>query len=217
MDGTTTQADAKLGTENAGTPTYTKDQVDKMLRDARTAAMADVGRMKTEAEKALKAASAAADRLKQLEKEREEVELEAAKDEPDRLTMIRTRQQMRQREAELAQAREELNATKTTLTELQSQRAESQKEINAREIAARLGVDLSRLVKLAKFTDGSAEAIEDLAKDLTKNQDFHPDSNRGNGGNTRSALEIRKDFIAGKYSNNPEKYEQDLKAVGARP
>src|SRR3990167_1409112 len=107
MDGTTEQTDATLSSEKTGTPnveTYTKEQVDKMLRDAKSAVLADAGRAKKAAEDALA-------RLNKLEKERQETELEAAKDDPPALAHIKEKQAHRQTLAELEierQARTEL-------------------------------------------------------------------------------------------------------------
>jgi len=208
-DGTATQTDAALGSGEKGTPTFTQEQVDKIVRERETAVMADVGRLKAEADKALNAAKGAAERLRHMEQEREQAELESAKDNPDKLSLIRTRQQVRQRETELALARDELNATKAALTEIQTRQTEDSREKHVETIAVRLQVDPSRLAKLAKFTDGTAEAIEAIAKELPKKTPVgpaKPDSNVTTGGGTRiPTLEEVK-------SVSPEEFERKIKA-----
>ncbi|KKN04781.1 hypothetical protein LCGC14_1094100, partial [marine sediment metagenome] len=66
-----------------------------------------------------------------------------------------------------------------------------------REIATRLSVEPERLIRLASRTDGTTEAIEDVAKDLPKlepQEPLNPDSNRSFGG-TQSEEKIRKNYM----------------------
>ena len=217
-DGTQTQDGVTPDSETTETPkTYTQAELDKAIRDARTAVTADVGRLKAESDKAYKAATAASERLVRLQREQEERELESAKNEPDKLTAIRERQTRRQKETELEEAQKKLDEANTKLQELSTRDAETTRERTTREIAERLRVDTSRLTKLAKYTDGSAEAIEEIAKELPKlapkqTTNFRPDSSEAAGGTPRSVEQVQKDYIAGKI--NTVQYAEKMKALG---
>ncbi len=158
-DGTVNQGDATLTVEKPETPnveTYTKEQVEKVVRDTRSAVLADVGRAKKSAEDALA-------RLEQLENERLQSELEAAKDDPAELVRIQAIHDGRKAKAELAQVNSEL-------AEYRESKALSVKEATAKEVATRLQVNAETLIRLAKVTDGSTDAIEAIAKELPKVQ-----------------------------------------------
>jgi hypothetical protein len=196
-DGTTEQTDVTLEAAKAQTPqTISLVDHEKILRDKTSAIMADVGRQKAEAERALKAATDAQARLDKLEQDRIQAELEAAKGDPDKLSVIQERQKRRQIESELDKARQELTDKTTKLQSYESKDAESAREKQAREIATKLNVDPAKLVKLARFTDGSADAIEEIAKELPKTgkASFRADSNAHVGGSL-SFEQIRADFI----------------------
>ena len=221
-DGTQTQDDVKLNPEKEQTPqTYTKEQVEKLVRDARTAVQADVGRMRTEADKALKAAQSASERLLRLQKEQDDRELDAAKDNPPIQTAIQERQRRRQAESDLQVAQDKLNETNSKLQELSNKEKEVARERITHEIATRLNVDPARLVKMAKFTDGSATEIEDIAKELPKlnpsppRNTFRPDSNETVGGSPQSVTQIQEDYVKGKISN--VQYSEKMKALGKTP
>jgi DNA-binding MurR/RpiR family transcriptional regulator len=151
-----------------------------------------------------------------MEKERQEAELEAAKDEPDKLAKIRLQQELKKRESDLAKAQDELNNATTKINELTSKDKEINLQTSVKEIAKKMGVSEVTLSKLAKFTDGTVEAIEELAKDLPKQDTkLEPDDNRSHGGSPQSVNQIRSDYIAGKI--NSVQYAEKLKAVGAQP
>ncbi len=198
LDGTKDQSDVTLTTGNEGTPeelpeSLTREQVQKLVRDTRSAVMADVGRMKTEANKAMEAAKGAQERLTQMIRQQEEAELEVVKDEPDKYTAIQERQKRRVVEQELTEAKERLQS-------IEKERAEAKKIETSQQIATRLNVDAKRLTNLARFTDGSAEAIEEIAKDLPKLSEkpvLRPDSNVTLGG-----LATREQIIAA-YTKDP--------------
>lgn len=193
QDGTKTQPDATLTAEKTQTPTFTQEQVDKAVRDARSAVLADAGRSKTAAEKALS-------RLSELEKRIADEELEAARDEPDKLTALRERQQRRQAESELAQVRQELSERDELVKQHETEKAEAMRERNTLDIATRMNVDPVRLAKLAKFTDGTAEAIEDIAKELPR-KDGKPPLKLDSSGTIGGGLS-REQIIAA-YTKDP--------------
>ena len=225
-DGTQTKTDTKLSSGKAETPketpTFSQEQVDKMLRDRETSIKADIGRQKAEADKALKAAQAAQKRVDEMLRRQEEAELEANKDDPAELRRIRAEQARKKAESESAEVKAQLDDANARLAEREAKDRERDKENTARDIATRLQVDPVRLAKLAKYTDGSVEAIEEVAQDLPKlnpnpppGGGFRPDSNRSHGGGTRTKYEIMQDFNSGNISN--VQYEEQLKAIGEKP
>jgi len=168
QDGTEQKQDVTTSGTATGTSMFTSEQVAEQVRKAKSDALADVGRLRTSADNAVKAAQAAEGRITQMLKEQEERELEAVKDNPDGISAIRERQKRRQLESELTTARTELNDKSEKLKGYEASESKSTQERKAREIASRLGVDAERLLGIVKFTDGSAEAIEEIAKELPK-------------------------------------------------
>ncbi len=215
VHGAEAESHVTLGTEQKQTATYTQDQLEKAIREAKTSVMADARRFQVEGEKALKAAQDARDRLAQLERDREEAELEAAKDEPDKLRAIRLTQELRQHKADLAKARDELAAKDAKLIDLTAREQEELRKVTVKEVAAKTGVSASLLAKLAKATDGTAEAIEDIAKDLPKEAHLRPDSNRSLGGTSQSKTQVMQDYTSGKI--NTVQYAEKMRALGEEP
>ncbi len=165
--------------------TFTQKELEEATRKARSDVLAEAGRYKAESERALKAAQAAQKRLDDMQRVQDEADLETHRDEPEKLSAIKERIARRKAESDLEEAMQKLNEKDEKLKELEGKEAESTKERNAREIAARLGIDANRLAKLARFTDGTTEAIEDIAKDLPKLQEKKPlttDSGKTKGG-----------------------------------
>lgn len=187
-DGTEAITADKSSQQSTGTSTYTEDQVKERERKARSDALADAGRARVEAERATKAAQSALDRLSRMEQDRIEGELESYKDDPAEIRRIRAEQKAKQLESELAIARQELDDERATKTVLETEKRELSKTQIARDIATRLNVNIDQLVKLSKYTDGTLEAIEELASELPKGGGMtsgRPDSNQGNGGGER--------------------------------
>ena len=180
---------------------YTQEEVDKAVRDAKSAALADVGRFKAESTNALKAAQAAQERVNQMLKDQEARELEDARGDPERLSIVQERQRRRALETELGAMRLELQEKNTTLQQLQSETTEVQRNRLVEQTASRYQVDVARLGKMAKYTDGSIEQIEDLAKELAVKSALKADSGGAIGG-TGSWEEIRSAYI--KDPRNPE-------------
>ena len=191
MDRQTTEADATLSSGESGTSL--EQQIKAAELKGKSDALADVNRTLAESTKARKAAEAAEQRVTQMVREYEET----IKDEPDKLNEFRGRQAKAQANAELARVTQELDEAKTRLAKIETEKGESATQQKAREIATRLSVDVDTLIKLAKFTDGSPEAIEDIPKDLSKinpQNPLNPDSNGGKGSNA-SEKQIRERFI----------------------
>ena len=203
-DGTTTQPGAKPSAGQAGTPTpqqtFTKDEVDKAVRDGRSAALADIGRLTKESANSLKAAQEAQARVNQMVAEEDKRELEGAEGDPQRLSALQERQRRRTAESELATTKQELAQKNELIQQTETERAESKRTQIVQEVATRFTVDPARLARLAKATDGSVEAIEDLAKDLptgTPKTPLKPDSGGAIGGH------IGREKIIADYVKSP--------------
>ena len=183
-DRTEAQTDVALGDENTETPKeepqFTPDQqahIDKKVLDAKTAATADVGRFQAEAEKAkrdaqrsLDASTAALERTKLIRKEQDEAELKAAEGDKEQLSAVKEMQKRRMVETELDEAKLKLNQRDEELSQVKKDSEEATKTQTAQKIATRLGIDADRLIKLSKFTDGSAESMEGIAQELPKKE-----------------------------------------------
>lgn len=214
------QADNQTSPEQPGTSvSYTQAQVDKLVKQremkARSDALADFGRVK-------KAAEEATARLERIEREREEAELTSARDEPDKLAIIHARQQSRKSMTELERVKAELEEARVKLAELSIKDAETRKQAVVQEIASEYGVDSAMLAKLAKYTDSSPEAIEEIAQSLPRAQAegstpivLRPDSNRSKGGAPLNKYEIMKNYSSGKM--NTVQYAEAMKAAGFQP
>jgi hypothetical protein len=213
QDGQEKQSDVTLTTGNTKTPKFTQAQVDKAVRDATSAVGADIGRLKAESEKAMKAAQAAQARLEQMQKDQEQAELEAAREEPDKLAVIRERQARKKAEAELATERQIRTEYEARLKQTDAEKAEATRKENVKAIAAKQGVDPVKLDKLAKFTDGSLEAIEDIAKDLPKAQKGNLRLDPGNTlGGSVTFEEVREAFINNPYDLAVKQRYLEMKA-----
>lgn len=218
LDGTQEGADATTSPQAAPTSeAITREQLEAAVRKARSDALADFGRVK-------KAADEAAARLARYEKERDEAELSAVGDDPQKLAEVRARQQSRQSSSELERLKQELAERDAQLAELRSQSAEAIRARTVAEMASKHGVDAAILERLAKRTDGTAEAIEELAQSLPKAGApstnpgapvLRPDSNRSRGGSPLTKYQIMQNFTSGKITN--EEYARQMAAIGERP
>ena len=96
-----------------------------------------------------------------------------------------------------------------------AEKAEATKERNAREIASRLSVNANLLAKLAKSTDGSTEAIEEIAKELPKkgeDKTLKADSGKtiGGSGGIPTNMEAFKKWIADMSQEEYEKRKPEI-------
>ena len=196
MDGQEAIAGVTPGSGDTGTSL--EQQIKAAELKGKSDALADVNRTLAESSKSRKAAEAAEQRVTQMLKDYEET----IRDDPDKLNEWRGKQAKTKADADLARMQQELDEAKQRLSQVDNEKTETIKQQKAREIAGRLNVDAGNLIKLAKFTDGTPEAIEDIAKSLPKivpENPLSPDSNRGSG-SSASDQRIRDAFIA-----NPEK------------
>ena len=191
MDGTENQKDTsqigdtsggEKGTSEKEPETFTKEQVEQVSTKAVSDALSKAGRTATTLEKREATVKATEDRMAQERRERDQAELNAA-EEPERRSAIEERHKHRETKSELAKTKLELEAEREKSKEADAQAQEFECTQRAAEIAVKHGVDFNTLVK---FTDGSAEAMEELAQHLPKKGEekppLKPDSGRTTGG-----------------------------------
>ena len=218
-DGTETPTDVKLSegeTETSEKPTITQTELEEAKRQATSDALSDSGRLQKEAENAIKALTAANERTKARLKELEDAELKAAEGDSEQLNAVTEKRKRRQVETELDDATLKLNQRDDELSQLQKDGAEAKKTQTAQKIATRLGVDADRLIKLSKFTDGSAESMEELAKELPK-REVRPrvESDSGGGGGSGGGRTFTRQEIADMPIDEYEKLRDDIKKAQA--
>ena len=206
----------KEETSGDKTETFTKEQLEEAKRNAKSDGLAEVGRLKTENQKLVTNQQKLNVRIDKFYKDQDEAELEANRDKPDQLSAIKERQSRRTAESDLdsvTQERDELKEKQRGYDELE---AKSKKEKVAIEVASRLDVDVKRLTKLAEFTDGSTEVIEEIASELPKKGDkkeLYPDSGKTIGG--RDWERVQEAFIKNPDDKkNKERYLEMRKAQG---
>ncbi len=162
--------------------------------------LAEAGRLRAENEKLVTSSKKLTTRIDTILRERDEAELETHKDNPAQLSAIRERQTRRTVESNLESMTGERDSLKERIREGDEAEALLKKGETAKEVATRLEVNSKQLIKLAKFSDGSTEEIEDIAKNLPKvnpEDDLNPDSNISSGG-SQTEEKIREN-----YRNNP--------------
>ena len=197
-----TQTDVTLSIEDTETsekPTITQTQLEEAKRQATSDALSDSRRLQREAENAIKALTGANDRTKARLKELEDAELKAAEGDSEQLNAVTERRKRRQVETELDEATLKLNQRDGELSQIKEDSAKAVKGEKAREIATRLNVDADRLIKLSKFTDGSAEAMEELANGLLKKQEVRPIVKSDSGENTGSGGKTDEQKLKERY------------------
>ncbi len=204
------------GTSEKETETFTKKQLVEARTQGKSDGLSESGRLKKAKEASDKIAERAIARLEKFEKDQEDDELRRAEGDEKQLSAIKERQIRRQAESNLANKNTELEELTEKLRQAEDISGQYTKEQNAREIATRLEVDPKRLVKLAKLTDGSKEAIEELASELPKKgetKSLKVDSSKTIGG--KDWERVRDAYIKNPNdSQNTERYEEMRKAQG---
>ena len=171
-----------------GTSTFTQEQVEAAVNKARSDVLSEIGRLRKSSEEAVKTAQAATDRLDRMLKEQDDRELETASGDRQQLLAIQERQKRRAAESELVRVRQERDQQAEQLKQAEAERGERRRERTVTDVAERFKVDPVRLANMAKFTDGSPEAIEDAAKTLGENKTpLKPDSGGALGGSVPRA------------------------------
>lgn len=182
--------------------TFTREQVVERERKVRSDALSELGRLKKANESFAKANTKIQERMDRMIREQEDEELARAEGEPEKLSAIKERQAKRRVESKLADTERERDEEKEKRQQAEDIIGESTKEQNAREIAARLGVDAKRLIKLSKHTDGSKEVMEEIAQELPKKGEkttLKPDSSKTSGvsGGIPTKMEQFRTWVAG--------------------
>ncbi len=180
MDGTEKPKDeVKTPEVKQETPkVYAQKDIDKIRSDA----AAEVGRATKAAETAAEQARKANERTNRYIEQSRVAELEAKRDEPDALSILRARHAKEEVDDKLANKESELSTANQTIADMKTQEQQYTKEQNAREIAGRFQVDVNDLL----LTNGSKEAMEKLAQKLTKTEpqeELRVDQGGGVGGN----------------------------------
>lgn len=183
MDGTKDPKDSSGATQDpsaggGGTPktpeTFTKEQVQKSVSDALSGAGRDTKALEIR-EKELDARQQAVQSreadLAKWQKERDDVELEAAKDNPDLYDAIKLRRATKADQTKLAEDRVNLERDKAQhAAELEAAGA-TQREISIWEIASKQNVDASALKELSDDLNlQTTEQIERVARTMTPSQ-----------------------------------------------
>lgn len=214
-DGTDPNPDVTLGDEETETPeetTYTQTQYDKAIRDARTAVLADSGRF----EQGLKQANAAAERIKkqreQLLTELEEVEKSLTDGDARQLDAVSERKQRRTLQTNYDDIESENSELKERITQLEASQSRGDRDVRVKDVATRLKVDVDRLIEASQFTDGSLEALEGLAKTMTKREVRPPvETDSGGGGGSGGRTFTRQqvaDMPLDEYAKNKDAIEK---------
>ncbi|KKK45984.1 hypothetical protein LCGC14_3164610, partial [marine sediment metagenome] len=156
-------------------------------------------------------------RLDRIQKESDEAEIKAAEGNTEQLSAITERQTRRTAESNLESMTLERDEVNEKLQGYEKIEASLKGEETASEVAERLNVDKKSLVKLAKRTDWSLEAIEEIAGELPKKGEektLKVDSNRTIGGKGRE--KIIEDYI--KNPDDPKVKERymELRASEGR-
>ncbi|MCK5021115.1 MAG: hypothetical protein KAS32_29160 [Candidatus Peribacteraceae bacterium] len=190
-------------TSEKETETFTKEQLDEARTRGKSDGLSESGRLKKAKEASDKIAERAIARLEKFEKDQEDEELRRAEGDEKKISAINERRIRRQAETDLANKSTELEELTEKLRQAEEISGQYTKEQNAREIAARLDVDPKKLVKLSKYTDGSKEAIEELASELPKkgeSKSLKPDSSKTIGG--KDWKRVQEAYI--KNPNDPQ-------------
>ncbi len=187
-----TSSDTKETSKEA--PDYSKESQKKAVDDALSAAGRDAKSItdtKATAEKLLENAKNVSEKAVEAQKtwqsQRDEEELEINKDKPDAIARIKDRQKQDKVKSDLAKRTQELDERESNLKPQLDEVATNKRERNALEVAIKYNVAYEQLLK---FTDGSVEQMEELAKSLPKKGDsaqLNPDSNDSVGGGDLSA------------------------------
>lgn len=196
---TSQSGDSSSGTKGTSTEpekAYNKESETKAISDA----LSKAGRTDKElTDKAQKAETLLAEATKiketavgeqsRVRKEKDEREMEAAKDQPQVLDQIQKRQKLQVRETELSERELKLKDGEKARQEALDELAGAKREKNALEVAIKHGVPFE---KLLKFTDGSIEQMEELAQSLPK-QGGQKASLKADSGKTVGAGELNEE------------------------
>ena len=155
----------KQETSGQGTETFTREQVEAISRKAANDALSAAGRDAKALEAKRQAIKEAEEHLAQSIIASREAEIESVRDDPEALAAMRKRHNEADRQDKLDKKERELYEKTAEVDEALGKVTKAEIEERAKIVAAKHDVDGSIL---AKNTDGSLEAMETLAKSLTK-------------------------------------------------
>ena len=192
-------------------PRYTEAQVEKIRNDAlakagRDAKALDALRTKLEADR-----SAIETERTNWQRERDAAEETTLRDDPDAFKSLQARRSIERRETELRRREAEIATEKVALAEQAKELGSTVRTVIATQIATELGVNAETLLK---YTDGSEEAMRELAQQLPKKNakgpTFRPDSGRGGGVPSATLEQLNKVDTRGMTINQLREHGEKL-------
>lgn len=219
MDGEEERQDKQTSDEQTQTSeqepkTFTEEEVvareTKAKNDALAAAGRDVKSIAEQRKAAEGVVKSANEAKKAARSARDEAELERAGEDKVEIRAVKAEIKARKAEEELADANAELTAEKEKSNTLNDEVGKSTKEQNAREVAEQYSVNQELLTK---YTDGTKEAMEDLAKSLPKKTEpIKTDSGKTSGGSGGIPTDKAKfeQWISGLPQDEFEKRSEEI-------
>jgi len=186
--GTGNSSGAGDGITSKDSGTYTKESQDKAVNDALAHAGRDAkgfSERETAVQAREDAAKAYEEKVAQAQRDKDAAELEAARNDPDKLSALQRRQHARAEADELAREKADLARSKAEHEDALKALKQSGILENANRLAKEHDVDPSLLVE---FGGDNLETMEKLAKKLASNagnkppDPLHPDSSVTTGG-----------------------------------
>jgi len=151
--------------------TFTADQVEQAARERHSTLDKQISKLTKSVEIAQKRADDAEAALTQFKADRDTAEMESVREDPDKLSVLQLRQQVRKEEAALKVAQKALEKEKLEHTAEIEAAAETQKEIAVWQMAVKHGVDP---VLLKSLDIDSPEKLDIVAKALAANKPKTP-------------------------------------------
>ena len=163
-----------------------KDQVDKAADKKHSKLDKQIGTLTKSEADAVRRAEDAEARSAQLQREKDEAELEAAHGDPERLSVIQRERKLRVEKAEVERRTREVTEQEARIKPAVEAATDFERKQVAQEIATQYGIEATVLID---HTDGSREKMESLAKVLAQStpspkvrEDLKPDSAISAGG-----------------------------------
>lgn len=176
---------AKQETSEKEAPTFTEEQAKAMALKAANDALSAAGRSNKAFEAREQSIKDAEERLSQSKTASRQAEIESARDDPDALAAIRKRHSEAERQDKLDKKERELDDKEAKADEKLERVTKAEAKERAGIVALKHDVDAGLL---EKFTDGTLESMEELAKSLPKKGEappaIKPDSGKTLGGGT---------------------------------
>lgn len=146
-----------------------------------------------------------------------QAELDAVKDNPEGLTAVQQKHEIRRLKAEAEAAKQRAEQAEAERDEARGNTAKSEQERTVREIAERLGVDAKPLLKVAGKLN--ADELEEIAQTLPKlsgDRTLITDSGRMRGSGKTFTRQQIKDMSSAEYAASKEAIENAMRAGNIR-